>query len=104
MNATKEQVKHTPGQWHFCAYSQITEPIEMGFAILDAIGGEIAVIRRKRTVEPFHEANARLIAAAPELLEAAYEAIRLINVARNEGVFEARSILAAAIAKAEGRA
>lgn len=50
------------------------------------------------------EANARLIAAAPELLEAAWRAIELINRPRNEGVFEARAILAAAIAKAEGGA
>jgi len=64
----------------------------------------VAGQRRSRS-ENIH--NAQLIAAAPDLLAAAWRAIELINKPRNEGVMEARSVLAAAINRAgnlaEGR-
>ena len=52
------------------------------------------------------EANARLIAAAPELLEACREALALISEFELEaldGRDEVPDLLRAAIAKAEGR-
>jgi len=57
------------------------------------------------TIATIHKAGyeyRHLLAAAPELLDACYKAIELINKARNEGVLEARTVLAAAVSKAHG--
>src|SRR4051812_17648110 len=50
---------------------------------------------------PIAEANAYLIAAAPELLEACHLALRLWGTNTPEGIAEARDGLMRAIAKAE---
>jgi len=62
---------HTPGPWHVrdlhpgrCTFNIGTNPN-------DPYEGEVAVVfRAGRHVQAHHEANARLIAAAPDLLEA----------------------------------
>jgi hypothetical protein len=75
MNAAK----HTPGPWEVCRWETkriVIRPVyptpgcTTGFAPLAVVGGD------KRTVtEAGKQANARLIAAAPELLEAAEAAL-----------------------------
>lgn len=54
-----EQPKHTPGPWQFDGYGVFNQNNE---PIAQIVGARSSVI---------HSANARLIAAAPELLEAA---------------------------------
>ncbi len=67
---TKEQAKHTPGPWQFrftkdyVLSSQGRNPI---YAVNGLEGDSVAVC--KAVLAP-NEANARLIAAAPELLKA----------------------------------
>ena len=53
----------TPGPWHY-----VTSPVELGFiAVLAPTGHRVCGV--DCTPEVNEEANARLIAAAPELLE-----------------------------------
>ena len=90
--------KHTPGPWTHEGQGDITGIEDNGFG-----RGPVDVCSvYLRTVEGRHEANARLIAAAPDLLEALSE---IINdggkfVMTNETHRKAR----AAIAKARGGA
>lgn len=106
---------HTPGPWHF-APENVGKMIDDGYGILfgeaDSWGWEknlyVSVgcsIRAERELGAgVPEANARLIAAAPDLLAVAKEAKDLLI---NELVKEPdRTVfwkLVAAIAKAEGR-
>lgn len=55
---------HTPGPWHISPYSSI-----VGIAVY----GDGIVIAGVRADKPTAEANARLIAAAPELLALAHQ-------------------------------
>ncbi len=97
------KLKHTPGPWEMPNHAHQSDgndgPNFSGgdWEVLPPLGesGPVAICST--------ESNARLVAASPELLEAAWRAIELINRPRNEGVFEARTVLATAIAKAEGR-
>lgn len=61
----KENISHTPGPW---AHWKVTIPF-LGWEILDSTKNRCGVARLT-AVRPEDEANARLIAAAPELLEA----------------------------------
>lgn len=96
MSETKEQVKHTPGPWKTdftCppeAVVAVNTPDDGGDIICNAPDDAEDSMRRWK-------ANARLIAAAPELLEACRKALTcgLASYVR-ELVFNA-------IAKAEGR-
>jgi hypothetical protein len=58
MNTTKEQVAHTPGPWH------LGEPTIGNQMVLKSPGRSIARVMHCDEAE----ANARLIAAAPDLL------------------------------------
>jgi len=93
--------KHTPGPWHVANVGWIAS--ERGticamYAMKTGLHGE--------DIEG--EANARLIAAAPDLLDAlkaAQEELRLIRMKDTNAVYDVlcRSQISAAIAKAEGR-
>ena len=90
--------KHTPGPWVTSATDDTV--------VIDATGREVAAIDgdyNDPDTWPQMEANARLIAAAPEMLRALKE---LYSIAVSEGVVGDDTTLpmaAAAIAKAEGR-
>ena len=79
---------HTPGPWTLapnCVY---------GIHVFGPDGGVIAQIQGRD--EPQHQANARLIAAAPEMLEA----LSKISANAAESVEWIRRVADAAIAKA----
>ena len=82
------EAKHTPGPWHAVIAGGV-QPV---------IGGPlITSAHTKSGMLPNYEANARLIAAAPELLEALRGVVRVAD--RSTIEFDAAR---AAIAKATG--
>ena len=105
MKTTAQTAQHTPGPWVECGQGTLLHPVTnnpITTEVVEAIGFG-------RIFEVYHysnenEANARLIAAAPELLEAL---IALESGVRNwisEGVSpEMLASARAAIARAEGR-
>ena len=92
--------KHTPGPWTHEGQGDITGIEDNGFG-----RGPVDVCSvYLRAVEGRHEANARLIAAAPDLLEALE---RLVSAARDVGhgyMDQAIDNAESAIAKARGEA
>ena len=95
MTNTK-QTAHTPGPWNFGRTSLDVYAPETGKHIATA-HLPLGWLSEERAIA---EANARLIAAAPDLL-AALEMIRNANVAMAEPIEDA---MFAAIAKAQGGA
>lgn len=102
----KEQTKHTPGPWkaindpfHFDTLSTVIggeeapEQCTLKYPAMIEVGGYAGLEKQ--------EANARLIASAPELLAACRELLNCIDPARDWSEAKAAR---AAIAKAEGRA
>ena len=90
--------KHTPGPWKYS-----TEPQPNGCPIIGAQGLMIAMLAHTVKQADQREtalANARLIAAAPELLEALKLAQSIIGHPEDAH----SKLIAAAIAKAEGQA
>lgn len=88
--------KHTPGPWVTSATDDTV--------VIDATGREVAAIDgdyNDPDTWPQMEANARLIAAAPDLLLALREARDALNGAPN--TVGLHSQINSAIAKAEGR-
>ena len=91
MSETKERVKHTPGPWHVERDDDVVSPD--GVLVATAFGSCPGV-----TYDPESAAvDARLIAAAPELLDALKTAVD------NDGDLFDREAAIAAIEKAEGR-
>lgn len=86
------QAKHTAGPWHI----GVRQPSSDKF-IYGSKGEEVADCDRKTNFPDENLANARLIAAAPELLEACKNA--LIDPDDDH----ARKMIESAIAKAEGK-
>lgn len=91
--------KHTPGQWMVAGRDQngSIDIIADGLFIAEAIGG---------LADGEQEANARLIAAAPDLLEAL---VALFNDYKDAGFWNLENVpegkqALAAIAKARGEA
>ena len=80
---------HTKGPWHI--------GMKPGPIIYGEVGEQIADMSSSMLERDEHIANARLIAAAPELLEAAQKAVALMAAA---GTGYAKTELRAAIAKA----
>lgn len=84
-------MKYTPGPWE--TFEMVTGAWALNSAVLNVgtyePGGAAAA-----------ESNARLIAAAPELLEACKEAMPLIKIGNT---MQAYFILSCAIKKAEGK-
>jgi hypothetical protein len=114
----ENKTKHTPGPWAIRGTRQYGFSIEAKST--DARFDLVTVAGMDLTLEPTchlkqqFEANARLIAAAPEMLDALSKCIPLIARGMNEGAFNdivagpeyAARILAsceALIARAEGR-
>lgn len=94
--------KHTPGPWHLV----FTGPASTPDWIVEA--GEIVIARIEvTTTRTAYEVgrNARLIAAAPEMLEALEEILRNVSPWERADTMAGRlgGIARAAIAKAEGR-
>jgi len=89
--------KHTPGPWSIDG--------EGTNAMVRGADLTIVAVRHRLTGQT-HEANARLIAAAPELLEALEDLVYLAEAAMREvGEYDIEAELAdarAAIAKARG--
>jgi len=98
--------KHTPGPWNSASLNQDSDHMEVFAGISD--GDQIAVVKGYGLATgKYHEAiaNARLIAAAPDLLEALMNLTQWAKVAgcgREEGSILDQNINAAiaAIAKA----
>jgi len=93
--------KHTPGPWkvEHRGYKYIVSKSRDGYITRDVCrmdGSTMAAFAQ--------EANARLIAAAPELLEALKDALQLLEVYGGDFEEATRNQARAAIAKAEGAA
>ena len=87
--------KHAPGPW------ELTHTALMGFRVSDSTGWGVAVVLKDTN----DEANARLIAAAPQMLdalEAAYDHICPDGDPLDAREFEVCSKIEAAIAAAKG--
>lgn len=91
--------QHTPGPWH-------AEIIEPGKGALIWAFDSIAGMRNSGDYLPDEfEANARLIAAAPDLLEALMVAQHILNTVTVDSLYDAgKEKVRAAIAKATGAA
>lgn len=88
-------MKHTPGPWNVS--NVLSDRIQIG----NPLAGEIANIDTNYNNN--HKADARLIAAAPELLEAAKTLLSKYPIyTQSQAEFDAIKVLEAAIAKAEG--
>jgi hypothetical protein len=96
------KLMHTPGPWRFDCGNLQVERAEDRQPICD-ISTQWDLNSRNENI-PFHvsEANAHLIAAAPELLDALKRAIHQLVIQDDEG--SAFMQAHRAIAKAEGRA
>lgn len=103
------ETKHTPGPW---GYGQVEEGIWGIYFNPDGYDIEDAAVYMRDTEDDRSEADARLIAAAPDLLEALTELLRMIDAGVSAETMiscESRNISSVlgdarvAIAKAEGR-
>ncbi len=103
------KTKHTPGPWEY-RYSKETDKHYVGSGVCCIIDEAFATIETKDRGKKERQANARLIASAPDLLEALKYARSCIAYCRKnhkdiqsgDGV-PVEIFLDAAIAKAEGR-
>jgi hypothetical protein len=86
---------HTAGPWHICGQKEYKVFSESARTDEGYVKGYIAELI-------FREADAILIAAAPELLEACRELQKWLD--SHFGTSEHRKLISDAIAKAEGRA
>jgi hypothetical protein len=84
--------KHTPGPWH----------VDYAQGIIAADGTVVAYVESDHSDTPTPDGN--LIAAAPDLLEAAKQALQVFVDQRWDDDLSAAKSLKAAIAKAEGKA
>jgi hypothetical protein len=89
----KNDTKHTPGPWQVCNTYAICgpEPLSSVIAVADRRNGVLTSTAKR---------NARLIAAAPEMLEALGD---IADAAYGTDTPKLRDRARAAIAKAEGR-
>lgn len=90
--------QHTPGPWHDHSHRQIGPDAGIVCEVWAAIGwGDGAIAEA--------DANVRLIAAAPELYDAALHALVVVAGCNADGAFdEQERMLRAALAKAGGNA
>ena len=91
----KQMSKHTPGPW------KITHTALNGYRVSDSTGWGVAVVLK----DVNDKANARLIAAAPQMLEALEMADELIDqliIDNTDNYAKERAKIRAAIAAAKG--
>jgi hypothetical protein len=89
--------KHAPGPW------ELTHTEQMGFRVSDSTGWGVAVVLKDTN----DDANARLMAAAPQMLEALEMAVDAMESADRQGAAGlqmAVEIALEAIAAAKGEA
>ena len=105
MNDTKEKhATHTPGPWH--AFEQCSYSATKGLFEIDA--NHPSGNRQTIAVTPFagdgHElwANARLIAAAPEMFEVLSELLDTLEMSKGYGFDEEYEKVREVLAKVEG--
>lgn len=110
MSGTKEQGKHTPGPWREGEggmLSRLNVWAGAAYQIAQVKRFPAADVVRQIRADAEAEANARLIAAAPELLEMLTRCVKLLEIANIAGkstyASDVRMGAQAAIAKAEGR-
>ena len=91
--------KHTPGPWTAIPRLHLGDS-----PIIDEAGDSIALVRCEDVVPSIRNANARLIAAAPDMLAACEAAVRRLSSTRFNTAADADIVtqLLAAIAKAKG--
>jgi hypothetical protein len=101
-------MSHTPGPWVIdeSRYGK-HGPVSMLMVVAEK-GGMPGLIVNQGSVEPRDYANARLVAAAPELLEAARKIVGIIDsygcgFYNQQQFIDGETMLRAAIAKAEGK-
>lgn len=97
-----ETLKHTPGPWHIGRGADGLPIIHTAPDTFSSSGQGVAHVC-KRTMCQEHTANARLIAAAPEMYEALRALIERSDANDGDGLLVAFDAARAAIAKAEGR-
>jgi hypothetical protein len=107
------ETKHTPGDWHIAKVEDAMLARTRSIEVHDATGSYICHIDRdnlKGYPKTEAQANARLIAAAPELLEALRRFLTLLPSEEGLGGYApigafviAGDYARAAIAKSEGR-
>lgn len=92
--------KHTPGEWftHREGHSTVYVECRIGGGLIQAV----AACRPNAAGREQQEANARLIAAAPELLEALQGILSCVSVRIDDPRIEKFDAARAAIAKATG--
>lgn len=102
MKTKKQSVSHTPGPWEAFVDDEGTWEV----VLQDA--ESLTVLKLEDSAELSQEANARLIAAAPELLEASeilnselHDYMMKHEKVFDDGILDAILSLRAAIAKAE---
>ena len=98
-------MRHTPGPWR--AYTGEVRPQMMyrrNICILEESGERFMAVAADHHVDQVteHEANAHLIAAAPDLLEACEEALQRLGGRFQAEDMQAGRTLRAALAKARG--
>lgn len=87
--------KHTPGPWAY-------DPAELRIYYADGdVEPTVAYVEYDNSSEAQAEADARLIAAAPELLAALKDAIALMGPLEDVAHIRRKQVWLAAIAKAE---
>lgn len=95
--------KHTPGPWKAQEPRGHQRAINRKWEVISKVyGGELVIVGEHTGVDCLKEADARLIAAAPELLTALEDLIYALDRNPNIPVFacgEAREVARAAIAK-----
>ena len=74
---------HTPGPWFVSMKPDWDEDGGMGPAVYDCDGGVFAVVddEPETIARPFYEADAHLIAAAPEMLEVLEDLVDILEKA-----------------------
>ena len=92
---TKQGTTHTPGPWGIEVSTNMGHTVRVVAKVgRDGIGDDIC--RLGDVTKPGHEANARLIAAAPELLEALETIMSYPSSAPATHLFRAESAIRAA--------
>ena len=102
-----DKPKHTPGPWHLGCMTREEHPCNCGTILTDGYAGGIATVyidngllvsEGGNACPPLEEAqaNARLIAAAPDMYEA------LVKISEGWASYASASIARAALAKVRG--